>query len=42
MRNDSYLVGLPVMSSDNFFDNNMSCCELKGVHIHSHYDLGVL
>ena len=29
MQSDSYLVGLPVMSSDNFFDVNMSCCELK-------------
>ena len=36
MQSDSYLVVLPVMSSDNFFDDNMSCCELKGPFIFIH------
>ena len=36
MQCDSYQVGLPVMSSDNFFDDNMSCCELKGLLIFIH------
>jgi len=35
-RKDSYLVGLPVMSSDNFFDDNMSCCKVKGLFIFIH------
>ena len=36
MQSDSYLIGLLVMSSDNFFDVNMSCCELKGLFIFIH------
>ena len=36
IQSNSYLVGLPVMSSDNFFDDNMSYCELKGLFIFIH------
>ena len=36
MQRKSYLVGLPVISSDNFFEDNKSCCEEKGLFTFIH------